>query len=172
MPINFFQRVGDFFEQKKAYRQAALIALRKRESLPSPCDQDGNELETRFNDQGQAYYVSPDGIRVERVMFSGAGKDGKPGALATGIRKGQPRELAEQDWHRNDGQFEILEVAEDGRKLADELRDLDRDVTGVEVAGRVSHGAVEEQAPGLVVREGADDDELDEVLQKFLKQGL
>ena len=37
-PQRSVQRVGDFFEQRKAYRLAALIALRKREVLPQPVD--------------------------------------------------------------------------------------------------------------------------------------
>ena len=176
MAIELFQRVGDWFELRREYRAAALKNLRKREGLPSPVDSGGNDLETRFDDQGQAHYYNQDGKRVDQVLFTGAGRDGKPGAFATGTRKGLPRELADSDWH-NPPEFEILEVAEDGRKLEDELRDLDRDAAGFDRihptdSPRVDLGQAGEQAPGLVVRDGAGDDEIDEVLQKFLKRGL
>jgi len=167
-----FQRVTDWYEQRKQFRAAALTALRKREGLPSPVDSDGNELETRYDDQGQVHYYNAQGKRVDQVLFQGTGRDGKPGAFAVGTRKGEAHELADARWNSPDPGFEILEVAEDGRKLEDELRDLDRDATGMEIAERVSHGQAGEQAPGLVVRDGAGDDEIDEVLQKFLKRGL
>ena len=169
--FDLFQRVGDFFEQRKAYRAAALTALRKREGLPSPVDENNNPLETRFDDLGNVTYHDQAGNKVERVLFSGAGRNGKPGAFAVGMRKGEARELAEQNWHRPDSEFEILEVAEDGRKLSDELRDLNRDAGTFEIAERVSHGSASEQAPELELH-GTSDDEIDEVLQKFLKRGL
>jgi hypothetical protein len=172
MAIEMLQRVSDWFEQRKQFRAAALTALRKREGLPLPVDCDGNELETRFDDQGRAHYYRADGKRVDEVLFASAGRDGKPGAFAIGQRKGGARELADARWNSPDGGgFEILEVAEDGRKLTDELRDLDRDATGMEIAGRVDHGVAGEQAPGLVLN-GTSDDEIDEVLQKFLKEGI
>jgi hypothetical protein len=187
MPIdtNLFQRVGDWFEQRKAYRQAALAALRKREGLSSPVDADGNDLETRFDDYGNAHYYNAAGEKVERVMFAGVGRDGKPGSFAIGKRKqpsetvidekGIPRTVPTADmsaaWGRS-SKFEILEVAEDGRKrkLADELRDLDRDATAMEMAERISHGEVGEQAPDLVL-DGTSDEEIDQKLQEFLKKG-
>ncbi len=170
-PQRAVQRIGDWFEQRKAYRLAALIALRKREGLPQPVDQAGVELETRFDDQGQAYYVSPDGTRVERVLFAGTGKDGKPGAFAIGQRKQDPRELADINWNNHaSAEFEILDIADDGRKLSDELRDLDRDAAEVELAGSVSHGMAGEQAPGLNLV-GTSDEEIDKALQEFLRRG-
>jgi len=165
-----FQPQGDFFEQRREYRQAALVALRKREGLPSPADAEGNALETRFDDAGSAYYVSPDGTRVERVLWAGAGKDGKPGAFAVGARKGEHHTAADAHWGDPNAPFEILEVSEDGRKLTDELRDLDRDATGMEIAERVSHGMAGEQAPGFEL-DGTSDAEVDARLQEFLKRG-
>jgi len=171
MPTNLFQRVGDFFEQRKQFRAAALTALRKREGLPIPVDENNNPLETRFDDDGNAHYYKADGTQAQRVMWQGAGKDGKPGAFAIGHRKGPDRELADLNWHRADSEFEILEVAEDGRKLSDELRDLDRDAAGLEMAQQVSHGAESEQAPGLELG-GTSDEEIDRVLQDYLRRGV
>lgn len=169
---NLFQRVENFWDQRREYRLAALAALRQREGLPQPVDQDGNPLETRFDDRGEAYYVSSDGTRVERVLWAGAGKDGKPGAFAVGQRKGEARELADARWNSSDGgDFEILDVAEDGRKLSDELKDLDRDSNIFELSEKVSHGDAGEQAPDLHLA-NTSDEEIDETLQKFLKRGL
>lgn len=178
MAVEMFQRLTDWYEQRKQFRAAALTALRKREGLPSPVDSDGNALETRYDDQGNAHYYNQAGKRVDQVLFQGAGRDGKPGAFAVGKRKGEARELADARWNSPDGGgFEILEVAEDGRKLEDELRDLDRDAAGFDRthptdSPRVDLGQTGEQAPSLVVRDGAGDDEIDEVLQNFLKRGL
>lgn len=171
MPTNFFQRVGDYFEQRREYRAAALKALRKREGLPSPVDRDGNELETRFDDMGHAHYYDQSGKKVDQVLWAGAGKDGKPGAFAVGTRKGEARELADASWHSSDPGFEILEVSEDGRKLVDELKDLARDAAGMEMAERVNHGAAGEQAPGFELT-GTEDEEIDQALQKYLKREL
>lgn len=169
-PQRQVQRVKDFFELRKEYRAAALTALRKREGLPSPVDEHGSPLETRFDDLGGAYYVSPDGTRVERVLFAGAGRDGKPGAFATGTRRGPSLQEADADWGSTYSGFKILEVAEDGRKLADELRDLNRDAAGMEHAERVSHGVSGEQAPGFELY-GTSDEEVDKGIQEYLKRG-
>ena len=166
-----FQRIENFWEQRKQFRAAALTALRKREGLPSPIDRDNNPLETRFDDQGNAHYYNQAGKRVDEVLWAGAGRDGKPGAFAVGTRKGEAHELADARWNSPDPGFEILEVAEDGRKLEDELRDLDRDATGMAVAERVSYGLAGEQAPELELG-GLSDHEIDEKLQAFLKRGL
>ena len=88
-PHRAVQRVSDWFEQRKAYRLQALLTLRKREGLPSPVDIDGNPLETRYDDQGQAHYYRADGKRVDPVYWQGAGKDGKPGAFAVGPTQGR-----------------------------------------------------------------------------------
>ncbi len=170
MPTNFFQRVGDFFELRREYRQQALQSLRRREGLPQPVDESNNPLETRFDDNGDVHYFNPEGKQVDRVLWAGAGKDGKPGAFAIGTKKQEDRALAEQNWYRTDNEFQILDVAEDGRKLVDELRDLDRDAAGVEIAGRVSHGEAGEQAPGFEIS-GTSDEEVDRRLQEYLKRG-
>jgi hypothetical protein len=169
-PARSVQRIGDFFEQRKSYRQAALTALRKREGLPIPVDENNVPLETRFDDQGQAHYYDAAGNKVDKVLFFGTGKDGKPGGFAVGKRKGEERELAEQNWNRSDTAFQILEVSEDGRKLSDELRDLNRDAAGMEVASFVSHGSASEQAPDLELA-GTSDEEVDAGLQEYLKRG-
>jgi hypothetical protein len=169
-PARAVQRVGDYFEQRKAFRLAALVALRKREGLPGPVDQDGSPLETRLDDSGNVAYYNLAGEKVSRVMFAGAGRKGKPGSFAVGTRKGAPLEDATRNWASGHSAFEVLDVAEDGRKLEDELRDLHRDAGAFEAAGRVSHGAEGEQAPDLVL-DGVGDEEVDQRLQEYLKRG-
>ena len=88
---------------------------------------------------------------------------------ATGTRKGVSREEADQNWGRS-GSFEILEVAEDGTKLQNELVDLDRDAANYERGAQVSHGAESEQAPELELG-GLSDNEIDQKLQEYLKRG-
>jgi hypothetical protein len=168
--LNIFQRVGDFFEQRREYRAQALVALRKREGLPSPVDKNGNELETRFDDCGNVRYYNASGEVQEHVLFAGSGRNGKPGSFAVGTRKQESSELADASWH-SDSEFQILDVAEDGTKLSDELKDLDRDSGKFEIAERVSFGAESEMAPGFKLA-GTSDEEIDETLQKFLKRGL
>jgi glutaredoxin len=158
-PARAVQRVGDYFEQRKAFRLAALVALRKREGLPGPVDQDGSPLETRLDDFGNAAYYNSAGEKVSRVMFAGVG-----------TRKGAPLEDATRNWVSGRSVFEILDVAEDGRKLTDELVDLHRDAATYERAERVSHGAEGEQAPDLVL-DGVGDEEVDQRLQEYLKRG-
>lgn len=167
--FNLFQRVGDFFEIRKQYRAQALTALRKREGLPEPVDENGTPLETCFDDQGNAHYYNQNGQKQDHVLFANSGKDGKPGSFAIGTRKQEPRELADASWH-SESEFQILDVAEDGRKLSDELKDLDRDSNTFEIAERVSHGSASEQAPELHLA-NTSDEEIDETLQKFLKRG-
>jgi hypothetical protein len=183
MRTNMFQRVEDWFEQRKSFRAAALVALRKREGLPSPVDENGTSLETRFDDFGVVTYHDSEGRKVERVLFQGAGKDGKPGSFATGTKqqpsetvideKGVPRSVPTAGvaaaWGGSHD-FEILDIAEDGRLLSDELADLNRDSTSYEISERVSHGDASQQAPGLVL-DGTSDAEVDEKLQEYLKRG-
>lgn len=158
-PTRAVQRVGDWFEMRKAYRLANLLSLRKREGLPGPVDQDGSPLETRLDDSGNAAYYNSAGEKVSRVMFAGVG-----------TRKGAPLDDATQNWVSGRSVFEILDVAEDGRKLTDELVDLHRDAATYERAERVSHGAEGEQAPDLVL-DGVGDEEVDQRLQEYLKRG-
>ena len=169
-PQRMVQRVGDFFEQRKAYRLAALFSLRRREGLPTPVDAEGHPLETRMDDYGNATYHSADGKQVGRVFFAGAGRDGKPGAFAVGQRKGEGIAEAERHWMDSAVPFEILDVAEDGRKLVDEMADLHRDSATYERAERVSHGPTGEQAPDLVL-DGTSDEEVDARLQEYLRRG-
>lgn len=169
-PQRQVQRVGDFFDLRREYRLAALINLRKREGLPSPVDEQGNPLETRMDDFGNATYYSPSGEQVKKVLFAGTGKDGKPGSFAIGTRKGGARELADASWNRSDTEFEILEVAEDGTKLTSEMLDLNRDAGTFEIAERVSHGKDSEQAPEFSI-DGTSDEEVDAKLQEYLKRG-
>ena len=192
-PQRSIQRVGDFFEQRKSYRLAALVALRKREGLPQPVDESGSSLETRMDDYGNATYHNAAGEKVDRVLFAGTGKDGKPGSFAVGQRKGEAREDAFKHWPKGSevaevpiedlpwhlqhaarrkalGEFEILEVAEDGRLLTEELNDLNRDARGMEIAQQVSYGTKSEQAPGFDLA-GTSDEEVDARLQEYLKRG-
>ena len=167
MPIELFQRLGNFWEKREEYRKQALAALRKREGLPT-----SEHLRGAFYQRGDGFYCEPPGKEVflDTTMYPNG--NGGYAQWAKGTRKGMPKEEASRYWGRGGDAFEILEVAEDGRKLEDELRDLDRDAATVEQAGRVSHGAEGEQAPGLVIDADAGDDQIDEVLQKFLKKGI
>jgi hypothetical protein len=158
MPIDFFQRVGDFFEQRREYRQAAIKALRRREGLPTP------ELV-----DGKMQYRQPNG--TYSTMAVGARKQESETVIdEKGIPRTVPTSEVAAAWDRGGG-FEIPEVAEDGRKLSDELRDLDRDAAGMEMGSRVSHGVEGEQAPDLQITNPADDEEIDEKLQEYLKRG-
>ena len=178
-PTRQVQRVGDWFEQRKAYRLAALLALRKREGLPIPVDENNVPLETRFDDLGNAHYYDAQGNKVTKVLFAGAGKDGKPGGFAVGTRKGADLNEAEKNWGSPATagiaaqllpSFQILEVSEDGRKLEDELADLNRDAKTFQIAERVSHGSASEQAPDFEL-DGTSDEEVDGALQVYLKRG-
>ena len=183
-PTRQVQRQGDWFEQRKQYRAQALVALRKREGLPSPVDADGVFLETRFDDQGNAHYYDARGNVVEHVLFAGAGKDGKPGGFAIGKRKGVSHKEADRNWNRTpaeelplhlrqgerEEQFQILEVSEDGKKIEDEIRDLNRDSAAYERSERVSHGPASQQAPGFIL-DGLSDEAVDASLQEYLKRG-
>jgi hypothetical protein len=171
MPIEQFQRYGDFWELRAEYRKQALKNLRKREGLPT-----SERLVGAFYQRADGFYREPPGKEVflDTTMYPNG--NGGFTQWAKGTRKGLSREEAEKNWGRN-SEFEILEVAEDGRKLEDEIRDLDRDAAGFDRthptdSPRVDLGQAGEQAPGLVVRDGAGDDEIDEVLQKFLKRRL
>jgi hypothetical protein len=167
-PHRAVQRVGDLFEQRKAYRLAALLFLRKREGLPSPVDEQGNPLETRMDNFGSVTYHDADGKQVTRVLFAGAGRDGKPGAFAVGQRKGANISEAERHWMDSAAPFEILDVAEDGRSLATEIADLHRDSANYERAAQVSHGPAGEQAPDLVL-DGTSDAEVEARLEAYLR---
>ena len=169
-PNSEYQRVGDWFEQRSQFRAAALQALRKREGLPQPVDPQGTPLETRFDDQGHAHYSDASGKKVDRVLFEGTGRKGKPGGFAIGKRKGLSREEADLDWNRPAESFQILETAEDGRKLSEELKDLNRDSDVFAISQNVSHGDVGEQAPGLVL-DGLKDEEVDARLQEYIQRG-
>ena len=195
-PQRQVQRVGDWFEQRKQFRAAALTALRKREGLPGPVDETGTPLETRFDDRGNEYYYDAAGNVVERVLFAGAGKDGKPGGFAIGKRKGAGIDEASASWYDNGAAFEelevvklgrpfddlspdasaggvgfdILEVSEDGKKIEDEIRDLNRDSAAYERSERVSHGPASQQAPDFFLY-GISDEDVDASLQDYLKRG-
>jgi hypothetical protein len=169
-PHHAVQRVENWWEQRKQYRLANLLSLRRREGLPEPVDADGNPLETRMDDEGRVTYHAADGSEVSRVLFAGAGRDGKPGSFAQGTRKGEALKQADLHWSRADAEFEILEVAEDGRRLTEELLDLNRDAGTYEIAEQVSHGEAGEQAPDLVL-DGTGDAEVEKRLQEYLRRG-
>ena len=177
--------VNDFFAWRKEYRQQALASLRRREGLPSPVDETGSPLETRFDDLGHVTYHDQAGQKVDRVLWAGAGRDGKPGGMATGTRKQESEVVLDErgiartvptadvmaGWGPgSDAGFEILEVSEDGHCLADELADLHRDSLAYSHAERVSHGPASQQAPGLELA-GLGDEEVDQRLQSYLKKG-
>ena len=157
MAIEKFQRYGSFWELREEYRADVLKNLRKREGLPTP------ELV-----DGKMQYLQPDGSYS--TMTVGSRKQDSATVIdEQGLPRVVPTAALDSAWGR-EGEFEILEVSEDGRKLADELRDLSRDVQGMQMAERVSHGAESEQAPELVLTDTSDE-EVDRGLQEYLKRG-
>ena len=60
-------------------------------------------------------------------------------------------------WGRTN-QFDILEVSEDGKKIEDELNDLDRDSASFERSEKVSHGAESQMAPDLELSSLSDEE--------------
>jgi hypothetical protein len=165
-PQRVVQRVGDWFGQRAEYRKQALAILRRRENLPTSVRLKGDFYQ---REDGE-FYNEPPGKQVwlDTTLYPN-GKGGYS-VWATGTRKGTDIAEADQHWNRDDNQFEILSVAEDGRKLSDELRDLSRDAAGFEVASKVSHGQTGEQAPDLVL-DGTSDEEVDARLQEYLRRG-
>ena len=158
MPFEMFQRFGDWFEQRAEYRKQALVSLRKREGLLTPEMVDG-----------KMQYLQSDGSYS--TMAVGTRKqDSETTIDEKGVPRTVPTAGVDAAWNR-DGGFQILEVAEDGRKLSDELKDLDRDSSTFELSEKVSHGDAGEQAPGFELA-NTSDEEIDETLQKFLKRGL
>jgi hypothetical protein len=165
VPINLFQRLGDWYEQRAEYRKQALKNLRKREGLPT-----SERLVGAFYQRADGFYREPPGKEVflDTTMYPNG--NGGFTQWAMGTRKGSPREEAEKNWGGH-AEFEILDVAEDGRSIGNELVDLNRDAATMERAERVSHGDAGEQAPGFEIA-GTSDEEIDEKLQEFLKRGL
>jgi hypothetical protein len=163
MPFEQFQRYGDFFELREEYRKQALASLRKREGLPT-----SERLLGVFYQRSDGFYREPPGreVTLDTTMYPNG--NGGFSQWATGKRKGVDREQADQNWGHS-GQFEILEVAEDGRRLADELVDLNRDSATYERAERVSFGQAGEQAPELVL-DGTSDEEVDKKLQEYIHE--
>jgi hypothetical protein len=165
VPFEMFQRLESWWEQREEFRKASLAALRKREGLPT-----SEHLRGTYYQRTDGFYLEPPGreVTLDTTMYPNG--NGGFTQWATGTRKGQSREEADQHWGRS-APFEILEVSEDGRKLVDELRDLSRDSASMELAERVQHeGQAGEQAPGLVLSDTSDE-EIDEKLQQYLKRG-
>ena len=179
MPIEQFQRYGDWFEQRAEYRKAALASLRRREGLPT-----SERLVGAFYQRADGFYRAPPGREVflDTTMYPN-GNDGFT-AWAMGTRKGLSREEADKNWNRTpaeelplhlrqgerEAQFQILDIAEDGKKLGDELRDIQRDAGTYEIAERVSHGAQSQMAPDFELS-GTSDEEVESKLQEYLKRG-
>lgn len=165
MPFEQFQRIENFWEKREEYRKNALASLRKREGLPT-----SEHLRGAFYQRADGFYRNPPGKEVflDTTMYPN-GNDGFT-AWAVGTRKGEDRIEAEKNWGRSDSAFHILDIAEDGRKLTDELNDLNRDAATYAQSERVSHGSAGEQAPELELS-GTSDEEVDTKLQEYLKRG-
>jgi hypothetical protein len=164
MPIEQYQREGNYWEKREEYRKAALASLRRREGLPT-----SERLVGAFYQRADGFYRTPPGKEVflDTTMYPN-GNDGFT-TWAMGTRKGLSREEADANWGRTN-QFEILEVSEDGRKIENELKDLNRDSATYERSEKVSHGAESQMAPDLVI-DGVSDEEVDAALQAYLKRG-
>lgn len=164
-PQRQVQRVGDYWELREEFRKQALVSLRRREGLPT-----SEHLRGAFYQRADGFYRDPPGREVFLDTTLYPNGQGGFSQWSTGTRKGETREDAEKNWAAGRSAFEILEVAEDGRKLSDELADLGRDAERFHQAGRVSHGQESEQAPGLRLAD-CSDEEVDARLQDFLKRG-
>jgi hypothetical protein len=153
------QQIEDWWDQRAEFRKQTLIALRKREGLPTPELIDGK---MQYRQQDESY----------STMAVGARKQESETVIdERGIPRTVPTAEVAAAWDRGGAsEFEILEVAEDGRRLVDELVDLHRDSATYERAEKVSHGREGEQAPDLVL-DGTGDDEVDARLQEYLKRG-
>jgi hypothetical protein len=164
-PHQAVQRVGDFFELREEFRKRALASLRLREGLPT-----SEHLRGAFYQRVDGFYREPPGKEVFLDTTLYPNGNGGFTAQAVGTRKGEDLADATRNWGSSHSAFEILSVAEDGRKLTDELADLGRDAGRFHQAGRVSHGTESEQAPGLELA-GLGDEEVDARLQDYLKRG-
>jgi hypothetical protein len=164
-PQRQVQRVGDYWELREEFRKQALVSLRRREGLPT-----SEHLRGAFYQRADGFYRDPPGREVFLDTTLYPNGQGGFSQWSTGTRKGETREDAEKNWAAGRSAFEILDVAEDGRKLTEELLDLNRDAATYARAERVSHGAEGEQAPDLVL-DGTTDEEVDARLQEYLKRG-
>jgi hypothetical protein len=164
MPIEQYQREGDFWEKREEYRKQALASLRRLEGLPT-----SERLVGAFYQRADGFYRTPPGKEVflDTTMYPN-GNDGFT-TWAMGTRKGEDRVEADKGWGRVT-EFEIMEVAEDGTLLKDELRDLARDATGMQMAEKVSHGTQSQMVPDLALS-SLSDEEVDASLQEYLKRG-
>jgi hypothetical protein len=162
-PQRSVQRVGDFWGLREEFRKQALASLRRREGLPT-----SERLVGAFYQRADGFYREPPGkeVSLDTTMYSNG--NGGFSNWAMGTRKGLSREEAEDNWGRIN-QFEVLEVAEDGRRIESELFDLVRDVEAFEKAEKVSHGAQSEQAPDLALS-NLSDEEVNRKLQEYLKK--
>jgi hypothetical protein len=158
MPIEQFQREGNYWEKREEYRKAALASLRRREGLPTP------ELI-----DGKMQYLQPDGSYS--TMAVGTRKQESETVIdEKGVPRTVPTAGVASGWGSDVPGFHIPEVAEDGTLLKDELRDLSRDASTFQIAGSVSHGSASQQAPDLELP-GTSDEEVDSALQEYLKRG-
>ncbi len=164
-PQRSVQRVGDYFELREEFRKEALKNLRIREGLPA-----SERLVGAFYQREDGFYREPPGKEVflDTVIYPNGNEGFSQWAIGT--RKGLSLDEATRNWASGHSAFEILDVAEDGRRLSDELNDLDRDSSTFAMAETVSHGVESEQAPGFEIT-GTSDEEIDQRLQEFLKRG-
>jgi len=155
--IELCQRMENWWEQRAEYRKQALVSLRRREGIPTP------ELV-----DGKMQYRQPDG--TYSTMAIGTRKQEFETVIdEKGIPRTVPTAEVAAAWDCPGG-FEILDVAEDGRKIEAELVDLHRDAATYERAEKVSYGAAGEQAPDLYL-DGLSDEEIDQKLQEYLRKG-
>lgn len=145
-----YENGGEFHELRQEFRKLSLDALRKREGIEPPIYIDG------------------------RWMYRDA--DGNPTPWATGkVKQPSLREmdafwdgLSEGVFLANN--FKVLEVANDGVPLSNEVRDLERDANKFFIAERVSHGEESSANPDFSL-DSLDDDTVDAALQTFIRKG-
>ena len=140
--IEEVQRYGDWWEQRKEYRQQALVDLRKREGIPAPELIDGKWM---YRDS-----------------------EGEPYPWAVGKQTLPSAEEMDQFWDGVDARtFEIREVASDGRPISDEIRDLERDAQLIRDTQSVSFGDSSEPNPDFRL-DSLDDASVDSAIQKMV----
>jgi len=164
------QRVdaADFIGLRQEYRARALINLRRREGLSCPIDEDGHPVTFRYDSGGRCHYYTSDGVEVMNAFFPG--EDGKSHSMATGTRKLPDASTMDEFWGSSNAPFEMLDVAEDGAPLSQEVHDLARDAKLVHNAEHVSFGGKEVPYPDFNVFDPNDEAGVDHAVQEYIKR--
>ena len=153
----YYENAGDFLELRKKYRAEALRQLRIREKLPVPT----------VDSIGRCVYVGQD----EQAHSWATGSVKQPYVQVEREGKSPAAAPTEEIYHAWQGQheFKILDVSFDGKPIENELRDLSRDA---EQMGKVKadFGVASSPAPDLIINNIADEAEIDNAIQGYIKR--